>query len=313
MSRSEFVGRILSALFITMVAGEVLADELTLTVQEQLKAQGAYSGLLDGKPSPELTKALKNYQQRHNLPASGVLDRATAKALDDEAGMALPEKSTTPPTKQKAPSPAGTPAPIATATHPPPPPAATPAPIATATPAPPAASAPPKPTSPPPIPIQSPPPPATTASATPNESPSPTETGSPAEVSPSPPAEGPLTNEPVTKFVRNFLDAAEGKSVATQLRFYSFPVNYLGHGKVNAKFVRNDILRTMRRWPRRNYQLKDDISVTPVSAETATAEFSVSYTLQKGKQRTNGRKSIRLTLRETKGNPKIVAIRERRE
>jgi Putative peptidoglycan binding domain len=293
MSCSEFVVRILGALFITMVAGEALADELTLTVQEQLHAQGAYSGPLNGKPSADLTKALKNYQQQRHLAATGVLDRATAKALDDENGLALPESSTTSPVKQKAPSPVNTP-------------------IASATPPSPAASAPPKPTAPPPIPSQPPAAPATTPSVTPNESPSPMEEAAPAEVSPSPPAEGPLSSEHVTRFLRNYFDAGEGKSVAEQLRFYSFPVNYFGHGKVSAQFVRTEILRTMRRWPRRSYRLRDEVTVTPLSAETATAEFTVSYTLQRGKQRVSGRKNDWVTLRETKGGLKIVAIREQR-
>jgi hypothetical protein len=225
-----------------------------------------------------------------------VLDRATAKALDDENGLALPESSARPPAKQRAPSPAGTPAPIPTATL-----------------SPHAASAPPKPTSPPQIPSQSPAALTTTPSATPNEPPSPTETGSPADISPSPPAEGPLSSERVTRFLRNYFDAGEGKSVSGQVRFYSFPVNYFGYGKVSSQFVRNQILRTMRRWPRQSYRIQNDVKVTPLGAETAMAEFTVSYTLQRGKQRVSGRKNDRVTLRETKGGLKIIAIREQRE
>jgi hypothetical protein len=277
-----------------MLAENAAADELTRAVQEQLRAQGAYSGPVDGKPREELTKALKDFQQRHNLPASGVLDRATAKALDDENGLALPESSTTPTDKKTPiPSPARTPVPVATPT----------------------ASAFPQPTSPPPIPSQSPTAIATTPAPTPNESPSPTEEKSPPEFSPSSPAEGPtqFTLERVTKFLRDFLDAREGKSVVLQLRFYSFPVNYFTHGKVNAQFVRNDILRNARRWPRRSYSLKGDVTLPQPSAETATAEFTVSHTLQRGKQRVSGRKSYRVTLREVKDALRIVAIRERHD
>jgi Putative peptidoglycan binding domain len=283
MSYSSFVVYSLCALFAGIITGAALADELTL----------------DGKPSAEVTKALKDYQQRHHLPATGVLDRATAKALDDENGLALPQTSVIP-VKEKAPSSAQTPAPNAAATPPLPSPAA---------------STPPKPTSPPLIPSASPAAPATTPSPTLSESPSPTEKQIPPGVSPSPPAEGPATfaSERVTRFLRSYFDAGEGKSVSEQLSFYSFPVNYFGHGKVNSQFVRNEILRTIRRWPRRSYRLNDDLVVTPVSAEIATVEFTVSYTLQKGKQRVTGRKNDRVTLRQTKGRLKIVAIRERRD
>ena len=299
MSYSSFVLQSLCALFAAIITGAALADELTLTVQQQLHAQGAYFGPLDGKPSTEVTKALKDYQQRHHLPATGVLDRATAKALDDENGLALPETSLTP-AKEKAPSPAQTPRPTAAATLPLPSPAA---------------STPPKPTSPPLIPSASPAASATTPSPTLSESPSPPEKQIPPGVSPSPPAEGPATfaTERVTTFLRNYFDAGEGKSVSEQLNFYSFPVNYFGHEKVNSQFVRKELLRTMRRWPRRSYRLNDDVVVTPVSAETATADFTVSYTLQRGKQRVTGRKNDRVTLRQTKDRLKIVAIKERRD
>jgi hypothetical protein len=276
-----------------MLTAMAAADELTRAVQEQLRAQGAYSGPVDGKPSEDLTKALKDFQGRHNLPASGVLDRATAKALDDENGLALPEPSTNPLQKK-------TPVPL---------PSRPPVPVVR-----PSASALPQPTSPPPIPSQSPTALAVTPSPTANESPSTVEEKSPPEVSPSSPAEGPpqFTVERVTKFLRNFLDAREGKSVTSQLRFYSFPVNYFGYGKVKSQFVRNDILRNMRRWPRRSYKLADDVTVTQQSAETATAEFTASYTLQRGKQRASGRKSYSATLREIKDTLRIVAIKERR-
>ncbi len=96
-SCSEFTVRVSLLILFAFILGTARADELTRTVQEQLQAQGSYSGPLDGKPSPEFTKALKAFQQRHNLPATGSVDRATAKALDDEGGMALPNLGVTPP------------------------------------------------------------------------------------------------------------------------------------------------------------------------------------------------------------------------
>jgi peptidoglycan hydrolase-like protein with peptidoglycan-binding domain len=285
MSCSDFAARILAGLFLAMLPVPLLADELTRSVQEQLQAQGAYSGPLDGNASSEFIKALKTYQERHHLPASGVIDRATAKALDDENGLAIPEVSTTPEETPAKSSPVpSTPSPTPTATTP------------SQSPSPPGLST-PVPTSP-------------VSPSAPPEAPSPTP--SPL-ISPTPPAEGPsrLKVERVTEFLRDFLLASEGKSVAAQIRYYSFPVNYFARGKVKEQIVRNDILRTMRRWPQRSYKLTEPVTVTPVGTDTATTEFTVAYTLQRGKQRTTGRRSNRVTLREIKGELKIVTIKLR--
>jgi peptidoglycan hydrolase-like protein with peptidoglycan-binding domain len=300
MIHSPFIVPLQVAVLSLLLAGPALADDLTLTVQQQLQAQGAYSGPLDGKRSADLTKALKEYQKRHNLPASGVLDRATAKVLDDENGLALPESSAPGKTNGPNGSPTRTPAPTATPPHP----------LQSPT-----ASARPSPSSPPPIPKQSPTIPPTTPSAIPNQSALPAEELTPPEISPSPPGEGPaFATERVTTFLRNFFEAGESKAAGSQLRFYSFPVNYLDYGKVNSQFVRNQILRTMRKWPRRTYRLLGDVEVSPINETTATAELSVAYTLQRGKQRVSGRKRDRVTLRETKGGAlKIVSIKERRD
>jgi peptidoglycan hydrolase-like protein with peptidoglycan-binding domain len=271
----------------------IFADELTRSVQEQLHAQGAYSGPLDGNPSAEFIKALKAYQQRHHLPESGVIDRATAKALDDENGLALPEVSTTPganETPAKSSPIPSTPGPSPMGTTPSPSPALPELPNRV-----------PAPTiSPSASPLPSVP------SATPS-------LASSSVISPSPPGEGQsqFTVDQVTEFLRDFLHAGEGKSVAAQLRYYSFPVNYFSQGKVKEQFVRNAILRNMRRWPQRSYKLAGPVTVTPASANTAAAEFTVAYTLQRGKQRTNGRRSNRVTLREIKGELKIVTIKQR--
>ena len=307
MRYSDFV-IVLMALCAVMLAVAARADELTLSVQQQLHAQGAYSGPLDGKSSEELTKALKDFQQRHHLPASGVLDRATAKALDDESGLALPE----------VPSQIPTPTPSSAADDfespreetrgygatPPPRPTESPALLSSPSPSPIPSLA----------PSESPTIPATTPSPTPNELPSPTDQQPSPETSPSPPEEAPpqFTIERVTKFLRNFVEAGEGKYVTPQLRFYSFPVNYFARGKLSAAVVRSDILRNMRRWPRRSYKLVEPVTLGTVNDETATVDFTVSYTVQRGKQKTSGKRKTRVTLREVKGELKIVAIKAQR-
>jgi Putative peptidoglycan binding domain len=300
--------RISLGLFLVMFVHSLLADELTRAVQEQLQAQGAYSGPLDGKRSAEFSRALRAYQQRHNLPASGVIDRATAKALDDESGLALPEVSMTPPAM----------GPPASSRPAPPPPISRNSII----PVPSSDSAADRGTTPVPISPTAPtatPPPTISPAATPSAT-SPPQTAGPSlspssTISPAPPEESPppFTVERITKFLRDYLHAGEGKYVTPQLRFFSFPVDYFTHGSVNQQFVRSDTLRYMRRWPRRRYMLVEPVKVGPMDNDTATADFTVTFTVQRGKRRSNGRTSNRVTLREIKGALKIVAIKEQRE
>jgi hypothetical protein len=49
--------------------------------QERLKAAGCEPGPIDGTLRPQTQDALRQYQKRHNLPATGALDEATLKAL----------------------------------------------------------------------------------------------------------------------------------------------------------------------------------------------------------------------------------------
>ncbi len=296
--------RILVGLFLLIFADAVLADELTRGVQEQLQTQGAYSGPLDGNHSTEFVNALKAYQQRHNLPASGVIDRATAKALDDESGLALPS-ATAAPAKPFASSPSASPAPVSPAPTMPTPDATA---IRTATPQlpspSPVATSPPIAQARPTVPVT--PPPQTPASSA---IPSPSPINSPPLPSESPPQ---FATERMTAFLRAYLHAGEGKYVTPQLRYFSFPVDYFAHGQVKEQFVRSDTLRYMRRWPRRRYLLIEPVKVTAVDSETATVDFTIAFTVQRGKRRANGRTSNRVTLREINGELKIVAIKEQR-
>ena len=288
-----------------LFACSVSADELTRTVQERLKALGAYSGPLDGNASPDFTNALKTYQQRHKLPPTGVLDPATAKALDDETGMALPGSSGAPPSEPAQQS--SSPSVPAVPTFAPASPQAAPPEPRTPQPSPAASS--PSPTAAPPAPSAS-----LNNSPSPSlESPLPIPTAA-AATSPSAPVEPPpqFSTERVTKFLRDYLHAGEGKYVTPQLRFFSFPVDYFAHGLVNQQFVRSDTLRYVRRWPRRRYMLTEPVKVAAVDNQTATADFTIAFSVQKGKRRANGRTTNRVTLREVKSQLKIIAIKEQR-
>jgi peptidoglycan hydrolase-like protein with peptidoglycan-binding domain len=55
-------------------------DNLKL-VQERLKAEGMYTGPVDGESNAQTAAALRQYQQKQGLPVSGIADDATLKQL----------------------------------------------------------------------------------------------------------------------------------------------------------------------------------------------------------------------------------------
>jgi hypothetical protein len=56
-------------------------DERIRRAQQQLQVAGFYTGTIDGMLGPQSRTALRDYQARHGLPATGRLDMATRKAL----------------------------------------------------------------------------------------------------------------------------------------------------------------------------------------------------------------------------------------
>jgi peptidoglycan hydrolase-like protein with peptidoglycan-binding domain len=62
-------------------ATAVRADDQTRNVQSQLKNQGFFYGDVDGKPSSELSAAIRRYQIRNGLEVTGELDKGTIAAL----------------------------------------------------------------------------------------------------------------------------------------------------------------------------------------------------------------------------------------
>ena len=74
----------------------------TAALQSVLKLLGYYSGPVDGKWTPELTDALKQFQTTSGLEPTGTVDTATMAALQ-EAIAALPPSATTTTTVTAAP------------------------------------------------------------------------------------------------------------------------------------------------------------------------------------------------------------------
>ena len=72
----------------------------TAALQSQLRKAGYYTGPVDGIYGPQTVTAVKQLQTDSGLPTTGVVDRATALALDTKA--AAGQQSTAPSTSQTA-------------------------------------------------------------------------------------------------------------------------------------------------------------------------------------------------------------------
>jgi peptidoglycan hydrolase-like protein with peptidoglycan-binding domain len=74
----------------------------TAAVQSTLKLAGYWTGPVDGMWTPELTDALKRFQQSLGVPPTGVVDAATLQAL--EAAITAAKTPTTPTTSAATPT-----------------------------------------------------------------------------------------------------------------------------------------------------------------------------------------------------------------
>ncbi len=77
---------------------------------------------------------------------------------------------------------------------------------------------------------------------------------------PPPPAESPsfsqdISPERVNQFIENYLRDGETRDVASQVKYYAFPVRYFDHGSVSEEFVTKDTANYVKRWPERKYTL----------------------------------------------------------
>ncbi len=67
-----------------------LNTDQTRKLQQSLKDQGFYKGEVNGKVSPDLTVAIRDFQKSKNLPVQGTLDRKTIEALGMDANEIQP-------------------------------------------------------------------------------------------------------------------------------------------------------------------------------------------------------------------------------
>jgi peptidoglycan hydrolase-like protein with peptidoglycan-binding domain len=83
---------------VTQKGSSAAADDMVeaASVQTTLKLAGYWSGPVDGKWTPELTAALKDFQKALGVKPTGVVDAATLAALEDAMSLKPPSSGSTP-------------------------------------------------------------------------------------------------------------------------------------------------------------------------------------------------------------------------
>lgn len=266
MGLHSLLRRILLALLVAAIAaGHCEANDFVRRAQEELRRRNLFFGDVDGKPSPELTAALRVYQSHKGFAPTGRLDEVTARSLDIETG---PARANVPVAKW------------------------------------------------PDVPVLK----SDAARQLPPQKQAEIEKTAVSNIDASPtpdiPAEAPsgpqnLDPEKVTSFVKNYLRDNERNDLATQLKYYAYPVDYFTHGAVGEKFVAQDNRNYMQRWPDRHYRLTAPVKFAAGSKEGETVvEFPIAFHVRNKTREVEGRTRNYWTIRPEDGALKIIAIRE---
>jgi hypothetical protein len=85
-------------LLFLLIATSVFAEDHIRDVQEELRKRNMYFGDVDGKMTPELESALKNYQARKGFTVTGAIDTTTAASLNVQIATPVAAKKSVWPT-----------------------------------------------------------------------------------------------------------------------------------------------------------------------------------------------------------------------
>jgi peptidoglycan hydrolase-like protein with peptidoglycan-binding domain len=228
ISPPSFAPLLLGLLAVVFGLNALRADEMTREVQEELRKRHLYFGDIDGRLTPEVSAALRRYQERKGFAPSGTADETTLRSLTllppgpaDRSVPPLPDITVLRSDEGRA----GAPARELAAPE---------VEVAAKT--------------PPPLPQS-----LSGGSTPPRESP-------PATV-PIPPPQPDAGA--IRAFIERYLQAGQANDPAAELRFYGDRVDYFDDGLVDRQFIEHDVRRFQRRWPDRHFALASPVEVTP--------------------------------------------------
>ncbi|MDQ6939948.1 MAG: peptidoglycan-binding protein [Verrucomicrobiota bacterium] len=132
---------------------------------------------------------------------------------------------------------------------------------------------------------------------------------------PAPPAEAPASensSERIRAFIQQYLRDSETDDIATQTKYFNYPVIYFDHGVVDSAFVHKDVTNYVKRWPQRKYELLDPIDFIGATDGRTEVRFPITFQVRNKNHTASGRTMNFWTLRAEGDDLKIIAISEQR-
>lgn len=116
----------------------------------------------------------------------------------------------------------------------------------------------------------------------------------------------------VKEFLRDFVELAGENDVAQEIAHYDDTVKYFDHGERTRDFIRDDITRYHKRWPKRKYEVAEAVKVTPQPDGTLQARFRLKFEVANDKQTVRGRTDNTFVLKDSEDGFRIVSMQEKR-
>lgn len=288
----DFYRASLLAFFLAASLGIAHADDQVRSTQEELRRRNVYFGEIDGTPSPELTEAIKHYQERKGFAASGQLDRQTLRSLDllpRQPGEAPPPELAWPSepvlksdAKVDVPAEARE---IAQETG------ISPSTLAPDTLVSRKASF--------------------SAQTRLNRASRRTAAGERASDS----RTRSLHARPpeIGEFINGYLKAASRNDLRNEIRYYADRLSYFENGSLDRRIVERVLRDYDLKWAKRRYQLDGPVQLQHLPRDgQITVVFHVNFVLKNGRVAVKGKTENRVVIDAATADPRIVSIQERR-
>ena len=273
------------------------ATDEVRTTQEELRRRNIYFGDIDGRPSAELKEALRHYQKRKGLAATGQDDRDTLRSL----GVISRGANEPPPKELELPDEpvlkSDTKINVVSEAHE----------IAADT----------------GVSAASVAPDAVGSGRTPRRQ----RTANPEDAPALKPAGGSApgtglrhsgekiiqTPQDIQAYVERYLAAVSHNRLQDELHFYADRVDYLGNGWVDRRIIEHSLRKYYARWPQRSYSRLERVAYRHVPGRgEILVSFRVGFSLQKGATKARGKTDNEITINAATSDPRIVSIKERR-
>ena len=114
-------------------------------------------------------------------------------------------------------------------------------------------------------------------------------------------------------FAARYLHAVSHNQLKDELHFYADHVDYFGHRQVDRRIIEQTLRKYYQRWPKRSYSLASPVNfrLAPGRGEIVLS-YRLNFSLANGKKHVSGQTDNRLTINAATADPRIVAIAEQR-